>query len=46
MARVVVSGVRHHVTQRGNRRERIFFAAGGYLFYAAVQRGRVLDPIR
>ena len=25
MARAVVPGMPHHVTQRGNRRERIFF---------------------
>jgi putative transposase len=27
MARVVVPGLPHHVTQRGNRREPVFFGA-------------------
>ena len=33
IARVVVPGLPHHVTQRGNRRERIFFEAGDYALY-------------
>jgi len=28
LARVVAPGVAHHVTQRGNRRQRTFFAEG------------------
>lgn len=28
LARIVVPGLAHHVTQRGNRREPIFFEAG------------------
>jgi putative transposase len=28
MARVIVPGLPHHVTQRGNRREAIFFEDG------------------
>jgi putative transposase len=33
LARLVVPGVPHHVTQRGNRRERTFFEDGDYRFY-------------
>ena len=31
--RVVVPGTPHHVTQRGNRRERVFFGPDDYRFY-------------
>jgi len=30
LARIVVPGVPHHVTQRGNRRQRTFFGDGDY----------------
>ncbi len=33
IARIVLPGVPHHVTQRGNRRERIFFGADDYGLY-------------
>jgi putative transposase len=33
LARLVVPGIPHHVTQRGNRRERTFFEDGDYQFY-------------
>lgn len=33
LARLVVPGVPHHVTQRGNRRERTFFEDGDYALY-------------
>lgn len=33
LARMVVPGIPHHVTQRGNRRERIFFEAGDEQIY-------------
>jgi putative transposase len=33
IARIVVPGSPHHVTQRGNRRERIFFDDGDYELY-------------
>lgn len=33
LARVVIPGLPHHVTQRGNRRERIFFGDGDYRYY-------------
>src|SRR5277367_5350031 len=33
LARVVVPGLPHHVTQRGNRRETVFFSDGDYRFY-------------
>ena len=45
LARVVVPGVPHHVTQRGNRRERIFFEDDDFRLYrgliaAAAKRAR------
>jgi putative transposase len=36
LARVVVPGIPHHVTQRGNRREPIFFTDGDRRFYRAL----------
>jgi len=33
LARLVVPGLPHHVTQRGNRRERVFFGDGDYRLY-------------
>jgi putative transposase len=33
LARMIIPGVPHHVTQRGNRRERIFFEAGDEAVY-------------
>jgi putative transposase len=33
LARIVLPGVPHHVTQRGNRRERVFFEDGDYALY-------------
>ena len=33
IARVVVPGLPHHVTQRGNRREPVFFEADDYRLY-------------
>src|SRR5271165_2585022 len=33
IARIVVPGLPHHVTQRGNRRERVFFDEGDYALY-------------
>lgn len=33
LARMVIPGIPHHVTQRGNRRERIFFEAGDEQIY-------------
>jgi putative transposase len=35
LARIVVPGLPHHVTQRGNRRERVFFEDGDHLRYLA-----------
>ena len=42
LARVVVPGLPHHVTQRGNRRERIFFEAGD----EAVYRDLLAEQVR
>lgn len=36
MARVVVPGVPHHVTQRGNRRQRTFFCEADYIAYLQI----------
>jgi len=36
LARVVVPGLPHHVTQRGNRRQRTFFETADYLRYRAI----------
>ena len=33
MARVVVPGYSHHVTQRGNRRQKTFFCEDDYRYY-------------
>lgn len=33
LARIVVPGLPHHVTQRGNRRERVFFGDDDYALY-------------
>jgi putative transposase len=33
MARVVVPGIPHHITQRGNRRENVFFVRSDYRWY-------------
>jgi putative transposase len=33
IARVVVPGLPHHITQRGNRREPVFFEAEDYQLY-------------
>ena len=33
LARLVVPGLAHHVTQRGNRRERVFFSDDDYRAY-------------
>ena len=42
IARIVVPGLPHHVTQRGNRGERVFFEDGDYALYRvpATNRGR------
>jgi len=36
LARIVVPGISHHVTQRGNRRERVFFSPDDYRFYGRL----------
>ncbi len=36
LARVVVEGVPHHVTQRGNRRQTVFFSDDDYTAYKAL----------
>jgi putative transposase len=36
LARVVAPGIPHHVTQRGNRRQRVFFGDDDYALYRAL----------
>jgi len=36
LARVVIPGAAHHVTQRGNRRERVFFGDDDYRLYLGL----------
>lgn len=36
LARVVASGLPHHVTQRGNRRQQVFFDEGDYQIYRTL----------
>jgi putative transposase len=38
LARVVVPGLPHHVTQRGNRRQRTFFSAADFALYKRLLR--------
>jgi putative transposase len=51
IALVVVPGLPHHVTQRGNRREPVFFEADGYRLFrrlvaaAARRAGAAVWPI-
>ncbi|MBY0619782.1 hypothetical protein [Sphingomonas ursincola] len=33
LPRLVLPGIPHHITQRGNRRERTFFEDGDYALY-------------
>ena len=37
-ARLVLPGIPHHVTQRGNRRERVFFSDDDYASYLSLLR--------
>jgi putative transposase len=39
LARLVVPGLPHHITQRGNRRERVFFEDDDYRAYLALTAG-------
>jgi putative transposase len=36
LARVVAAGAPHHVTQRGNRRQQVFFGDGDYALYKSL----------
>jgi putative transposase len=40
-ARMIIPGVPHHVTQRGNRRERIFLEPGDEAIYMELMRTRL-----
>ena len=39
LARVVVPGLPHHITQRGNRRQQTFFRLEDYALYLEVLQG-------
>ena len=38
LARVVVPGYPHHITQRGNRRQKVFFKESDYIYYLELLR--------
>ena len=40
LARIVVPGLPHHVTQRGNRRQKVFFEDGDYALYRDLLAAR------
>jgi len=42
LARIVIPGLPHHVTQRGNRREAIFFQDGDHEIYLDLLAGQTL----
>jgi putative transposase len=45
-ARIVVAGLPHHVTQRGNRREAIFFEDGDHEIYRdLLADSEVIAPV-
>ena len=37
LARVVIPGLPHHIAQRGNRRERVFFEDADYAAYLDLE---------
>ncbi len=46
LPRIVVPGVPHHVTQRGNRRQRVFFSDADYrLYLELLDEWRSLDNL-
>jgi putative transposase len=45
LARVVVPGLPHHVTQRGNHREPVFFNDGDYAAYLGGYGDAVRNPL-
>ena len=40
LARIAVPGVPYHVTQRGNRRQSVFFRPEDYRTYLALLQGK------
>ena len=40
LARIVVPGLPHHVTQRGNRRQKVFLEDGDYALYRDLLAAR------
>jgi putative transposase len=43
ITRVVVPGLPHHITQRGNRRERVFFGAEDCRLYLRLRSCALLS---
>jgi putative transposase len=43
VARIVIPGVAHHITQRGNNRQDVFFADDDQRFYLAMLRAQAQD---
>lgn len=42
-ARIVVPGMPHHVTQRGNQRQRVFFSPADYRAWLQIAAGAFRD---
>jgi REP element-mobilizing transposase RayT len=45
MPRIVIPGYPHHVTQRGNRRQKTFLCDDDYRFYIELLQIRALSPM-
>ena len=43
IARVVAPGIPHHITRRGNRRQKTFFCEGDYKYYKILLSKRCHD---
>jgi putative transposase len=46
MARLVVPGLPHHITQRGNRRQQTFFRDEDYAAYVELMAERPIGVLR
>jgi hypothetical protein len=45
IGRIVVPGFPHHVTQRGNRRQRVFFEPADFALYRDLLAERCAKPV-
>jgi putative transposase len=45
LARMMVGGLPHHVTQRGNRREAVFFEDGDHDIYRDLLASRLVTTL-